>query len=280
MLPELHMQWLGSLITVSTYQVLGTVALVLAVLLTGWSYVKNGLSYREAGGILCMLVVGFLLGARVFNGLTNMPYYLKNSEILLAFNWRNFSLYGGILGAGCAGFWTARKIKKDPWALADQTVLGLAVAIAIAKLGCLSNGCCFGIESHLPWAVHYPPGSLSQQSQVAADVLKGNVFSLFSNPKVIPRHPVQLYESFGALMALGVSWEASRRYLVAGTRFLTFIALFSLVRWGAWYYRVPSPSWAMPAGFIAVFYGIIIVVALGLWQKRRRQQRRRSNGTN
>jgi phosphatidylglycerol:prolipoprotein diacylglycerol transferase len=80
--------------------------------------------------------------------------------------------------------------------------------LAIARLGCLAAGCCFGTVSSLPWAIRYPPGSLAANTHASLHLIgPDETFSL-------PVHPLQIYFLL-AQVALGVFllwFEPRKRY--------------------------------------------------------------------
>lgn len=64
--------------------------------------------------------------------------------------------YGGLLG-GILGGIIFSKIKKIPiLRLLDVLAIGLPVGHFFGRIGCFMNGCCYGKETMLPWAVHFP----------------------------------------------------------------------------------------------------------------------------
>lgn len=67
----------------------------------------------------------------------------------------------------------------------DSFALPLAVAIAVGRLGCYFNGCCYGVPTALPWGVDFGDGVL--------------------------RHPTQIYETlFHLTMAAVLCWIIAR----------------------------------------------------------------------
>ena len=71
---------------------------------------------------------------------------------------------------------------------------GLVALLCIGRIGCLVNGCCFGMLTDLPWAVHYLPNSFAHQlhSQMGwIDV---------SSEQSLGVHPYPLYESLGLIL--------------------------------------------------------------------------------
>ncbi|MDR1668521.1 MAG: prolipoprotein diacylglyceryl transferase [Oscillospiraceae bacterium] len=71
--------------------------------------------------------------------------------------------YGGLLGILAAIYIFNRKNKKILIPLLDTYAPGIALGHAIGRVGCLFGGCCYGVpvSAHHPFAVVYPPESLS-----------------------------------------------------------------------------------------------------------------------
>ncbi|MDO4586280.1 MAG: prolipoprotein diacylglyceryl transferase [Planctomycetia bacterium] len=68
-------------------------------------------------------------------------------------------VYGSIIG-GILAIFVYLLIKKIPiWATLDLFAPGLMLGIAIGRIGCLMNGCCFGSVCDLPWAIQFPTES-------------------------------------------------------------------------------------------------------------------------
>lgn len=68
--------------------------------------------------------------------------------------------YGGfILTVVCVLAWLRWKEKTSLRWYLDILAPSAALGLAIGRIGCLLNGCCFGVECKLPWAVEFPYGS-------------------------------------------------------------------------------------------------------------------------
>src|SRR5262245_45037836 len=63
---------------------------------------------------------------------------------------------------GLAGGYVAVEITKAALGVrvktGDTFALPLALALAVGRLGCFWNGCCYGRETTLPWAVRFDVG--------------------------------------------------------------------------------------------------------------------------
>jgi len=75
-------------------------------------------------------------------------------------------VYGSVIG-GIAGTLVFLRWWRVPvWATLDLMAPSFMLGLAIGRLGCFLNGCCFGGVCELPWAVRFPAGSLAHVHQV------------------------------------------------------------------------------------------------------------------
>jgi phosphatidylglycerol:prolipoprotein diacylglycerol transferase len=65
-------------------------------------------------------------------------------------------VYGSLVAVGIAVAVFVRKYKLPGLALADLIAPSMALGLALGRVGCLMNGCCFGGECQLPWKVTFP----------------------------------------------------------------------------------------------------------------------------
>ena len=73
--------------------------------------------------------------------------------------WRGgLAYYGGFIFASVFGILYARRHGMGKWRVADLAAPWIAFGLALTRVGCFLNGCCYGKVSHLPWAVHFPKG--------------------------------------------------------------------------------------------------------------------------
>ena len=70
-------------------------------------------------------------------------------------------VYGSLIGATVGFLLFTYRHKLHPLALADLIAPSLALGLAIGRLGCLLNGCCFGgpCQHELAWSVTFPADS-------------------------------------------------------------------------------------------------------------------------
>lgn len=124
---------------------------------------------------------------------------------LLAFWKGDMTFYGGFFLAGAAFVVYARAKRMGVLATADLLVPGVALFLALYRVGCFLNGCCWGKVTDLPWAVTFPMHEGA-------------------------RHPTQLYESLNALVLLGLVTWLRRRKRFEGQFAVIFLACYPAAR--------------------------------------------------
>lgn len=129
-----------------------------------------------------------LLGARIYYLLFNFPDFGFNPlKWFWLTRYGGLSFHGGLLGGTFGLFLFTKREKWDFWQTADIAVFGLSLGQVIGRIGCFLNGCCFGIQTDLPWGVVFVG-------------LEGR------------RHPTQIYEALFVLFIFFLLLKLERRY--------------------------------------------------------------------
>jgi phosphatidylglycerol:prolipoprotein diacylglycerol transferase len=205
-----------------------------------WGFCGALLLRRRAGGaaswprllLLVVLAIGATLaGARAH-------FVLLAPDLLHALGWRvlvvplaegaGLRITGGLL-AGLAvlvalgPFAAGHRVGRA--AVADALVPAVGLAVAVGRLGCFADGCCFGTPCAGPWCLRFPSGSPAWWNHVAQGLVSPDAAVSGA------MHPVQLYLGFAALLS-GVAAVAPLRRtpLPDGVRALAFVVVFSLLR--------------------------------------------------
>lgn len=218
---------------------------------------RAGWSRRERMVTLLSMALAFLVGARLWNvAATPSSYGPDRPWYILRLT--GLSLYGGILGAFLALLGAVRLTKRDLWMALDAFTVPSAAAFCIARVGCFLNGCCRGIETHLPWGVTF--------YSILGEVDLGPLGVVNFNP---PAHPTQLYELFGAAIGIPLTlWAVKRFHLPAGGRFLCYGVWFSAMRLAVLPLRaLRYPVW-VKWGVYPVLYLALIVTGAVLLARR------------
>jgi phosphatidylglycerol:prolipoprotein diacylglycerol transferase len=141
-------------------------------------------------------------GDRVFTGTPSLDWLVS----ALNLSQGGLVLYGGLIGGaiGYFSFCFSRRIR--PLALADIVVPSVFIGIGFGRIGCFLNGCCYGAQTSLPWAVQFPRESATFSSMVEKHLIDETAKC------TPPLHPTQLYSSLdGFVIAAITAWYFGRR---------------------------------------------------------------------
>ncbi|MBY0279169.1 prolipoprotein diacylglyceryl transferase [Candidatus Binatia bacterium] len=181
--------------------------------------------------LVATTILATLLGAR-------LHYVMLGPDLLLSLGWRalvlplpegaGLRITGGLLAGGLVIATLGPRATRRRLGLAEiaDTLVPLAgVAIAIGRLGCFAEGCCFGVPCAAPWCVRFASWTPAWWSHVAQGLITA------SDEASLPVHPVQLYLGLSGLAATIVSSLLVReRATHAGGRALCFVLVLAGLR--------------------------------------------------
>jgi len=253
--PELiNFSLFGLTVDISSYRFFMALAIVTATAGSYWMIKRSELDLKKALIILAVAILGFLVGSRMLNILINSGLYLAHPDRIYSLNMTGFSEYGGLMGAALAGFLMTRKFKLDVWRLGDLLAPNLGIGIAIMRIGCYLNGCCFGKETNLPWGVRFPLFSDAHMYE-----LNKGTANLLS---VTPVHPTEIYELIAALIGTAIALFILKKKVKPGIAVLGFLIWFTTFRLFNHLLRVMPNSFDAPAWFYPAFYVVIIILCV------------------
>jgi phosphatidylglycerol:prolipoprotein diacylglycerol transferase len=206
--------------------------LMLIGFIAGISYVAKrarviGVSTEKIWDFGFWVGLAGIVGARIFYVLYHIPYFKEHPSEIIKFWEGGAVFFGGFLFALITGIvYLIRNKKYLPfWPIADFASEALALGMFFGRWGCFFNGCCFGKETHLPWAVVFPPGS------PAYEVMDS-----------LPIHPSQLYESFANLILFFILLKIEQKKPFDGFIFLFYMFFASLIRFLVDFTRYYEPE--------------------------------------
>lgn len=136
---------------------------------------------------LCFYIfVTGIIGARLFYVIKYWPQFQRESAAatvgaILNVTQGGLVVYGSLIGAVLGGLWFLRRHALPTLALADLMAPSLLLGLAVGRIGCLLNGCCYGglcDNPHL--AVTFPSSSEPYRHQRSVGQLHG--FHIASAP--------------------------------------------------------------------------------------------------
>jgi phosphatidylglycerol:prolipoprotein diacylglycerol transferase len=165
---------------------------------------------------------------------------------------------GGLILALIMCIWYMRVNRMPVLRTCDVFAPGLALGHAFGRVGCFAAGCCYGHETHVPWAVTF-------HNPLANEIV--------GTPLGIPLHPTQLYEMVLELCnCLFLVWLI-RRKKFDGEIIGTYMIIYGIGRFFIEFFR-GDPGRGEFLGWMsgtqAIAIGLVIFGGL-LWMRRPQQ---------
>lgn len=139
--------------------------------------------------------------------------------------WRGgMAYYGGFIFASVFGLWFSRKHGIGMWKAADLTAPWIALGLALTRMGCFLNGCCYGKITKAAWGAVFPRFSVAWRAQLDAHLI-GN------GDGALPVHPAQIYLGAGNLATFFALYFVARpRKRFPGEVFAWLLIMKAIVR--------------------------------------------------
>jgi phosphatidylglycerol:prolipoprotein diacylglycerol transferase len=160
------------------------------------------------------------------------------------------TIWGAVLGA-TLGIWVYSRLTKFPFGhFMDLVALPTVLAQALGRVGCTINGCCYGVETSLPWGVVYTNPESYARLGVAV-------------------HPTQVYEIIFLLILFGALFALRKRFQPEGSLFLIYLSLYSAWRLSIDFIRDGTPFlFGLHQAQVIGIVVLIIVIPILIWRTR------------
>lgn len=194
-----------------SYGLMVALALLGGLLWVGFLAKKRAIAtFDQILDFAFFVIIGGLIMAKVVNVLYDFQTYLHNPAMI--FSGFTGSFFGAVIGGVLVGVAYTKKTKIATWRLADVIALYIPLGHILGRFGCLLSGCCYGVESALPWALPCAVGDPSL------------------------RHPTQIYEMLANLIIFFILVTVDRRvqrgksWLFDGFLFGLYVGLYCFAR--------------------------------------------------
>ncbi len=178
-LPLLEKNFAGGGLPIRGYGVMLLIAVVAGVVLAARQAARAGLNPDIIYSFAFWVFVAGIVGARAFFVIQYWDQFprattLQTIGAILNVTEGGLVVYGSLIGAMLAGtvFLYLHKLPVLP--IADLIAPSLLLGLAIGRIGCLLNGCCYGGLCDTPWlGVRFPATSPVYERQLAQGELYG-----------------------------------------------------------------------------------------------------------
>ena len=198
---------------------------------------KKEISLNHVYNISFYCIIGGLIGSRIAFVLAHPDLYINNFLEVFQIWKGGLIFYGGLFGALIFGYFYIKKNKLDFWKFVDLFSIPLIVGHIIGRIGCvLGDGGHVGKLTTMPWGV-------------------------LVNNEV--RHLTAAYSIIGLLIILGILIFLKRKRLKHGVLFLSYILLYSIIRFIVEIFRFESRYFGLTFAqyiCIALFFGSILLL--------------------
>ncbi len=222
-----------------------------------WTASRRARHVNVSGEIIAdvtlWLMLGSIAGARFVFVTTYWETEFAGKPFREVFMVQNGGLvfYGGLIGASLAGIGYLAWKKLPLWKIADILAPSIALGSVFGRIGCLMNGCCYGYQCDLPWAIHFPADHETHGAAV---------------------HPTQIYDSLlNLILYLSLAWWF-RRKTFDGQIFAAYLMGYAVFRSIAEHFRGDYPTDHIHNGLTSaqVLSIAIFSIGAGLWFGRSR----------
>lgn len=199
---------------VSWYSIIVILAVIAAIVVSIRESRRKGISTDVIYSLASWVLVGGILGARLFHVVDRWEVYADNPLQMFAFWQGGLAIWGALAGGGLGAVIFAWKNRISFLRLADTLVPGLLVAQIIGRLACIINGGTVGSATTLPWGFTY----INPNAMVPAGLLG------------VPVHPYPVYDQLWNLMGLAIALKLRHRFKTDGLLFFTYLSIYAAGR--------------------------------------------------
>jgi phosphatidylglycerol---prolipoprotein diacylglyceryl transferase len=201
-------------LTVHSYGFFLALAFIVGMGISYWYLRRKFLDAYVVFELVLGAAIGGIIGARLFYVIGHWSEFSSQWwEAFKFWNVQGLVFYGGLI-FGILGAIIVIKLRGlSIGVVLDSGGLALPASLAVARVGCFLNGCCYGKSTSLPWGVTFP---LSTQRTMGMPVN--------------PVHPTQIYELIMDLAILIILLSVYKKFRFRGEIMIAFIMLYAVAR--------------------------------------------------
>lgn len=230
------------------YGIILALAILAGVLTANWVSIKEYFICNVIPEIATSVIIGGIVGARLYYCLLNSAIYIKNPLEIFMIREGGLSIHGAILGGAIILIYQAKKHNIEFLKLCDICTMGLPIAQAIGRWGNFFNSEAFGLPTDLPWKMF-----ISQPYRPD----KFFSYEYF--------HPTFLYESILNLIIFVILYKFILKKYKENYGIITasYLILYSLVRIFTEYLRVDCVKYIWGIPFPVIISALLITLSAG-----------------
>jgi len=239
-------------LTLRTFGIMVALGVVLGISVAARLGEQIGRPADETINLGIKLVVAGVVGARATWVLTHLDQIESPVDVIAVWE-GGLQFSGGFIGAVLLGLPVfLRWDRLTRWRMLDRVMLGLALGLAVGRIGCYAVGEHLGGLTTFPLATRYDGGATREGNGSDGRVLEvGDVI-----------HNTSLYEMLHVFVLAGVLWWLIRRRSAPGTALGVFLVWIGVGRFSTDFLRVYDDT---VAGLTGAQLMCLVLVPVGLW---------------
>jgi phosphatidylglycerol:prolipoprotein diacylglycerol transferase len=199
---------------VPTYSIFYAISIIIYFIICKKTAHRWGLRNRVYITASLCYIVGMVFVAKILYDIHHSQFNFQ--QLFSLRHYLGGGLWAGQLAYLGLGVPLVLLVSKSRAAAIDLLAWSIAIPLSITKIGCFFNGCCYGRECSLPWAITFPEGAAA--------------------PAVVPLHPTQIYEII-LLVCIWLFLKGLKIERWRGTMLLWFLCLYGFGRMGIDFFR-------------------------------------------
>jgi phosphatidylglycerol:prolipoprotein diacylglycerol transferase len=247
---------------IHTYGVMQAIAFFTAIYIATRRAKQKGIDPNIMFDMAIWVLISVVIGARIWYVAEHVSEYTDNPFDVFKIWQGGLVFYGGFIGAIIGGLLFLKIRKLSFTKIGDTVAPSLAIGIAIGRLGCFLNGCCYGKISQR-FGISFPARG---NPPAYMDQINRNLITTDATES-LPVIPTQLYSTLDNLVIFGILLFLSRRKPFQGFLIWLFFGLYGVHRFIIDFFRHYEGN-ALVLGFLtlsqitSLFVIIVSVISL------------------
>jgi phosphatidylglycerol---prolipoprotein diacylglyceryl transferase len=168
--------------------------------------ILKGMSVEKLEDLIFYLILGVVIGARIFNFIFYEPVAFLNDPLKILKIWEGgLSFHGGLIGAIVSIYLFSMKNKIKILTILDSLVVPASLALALGRIANFTNHELYGTVTNATWCVEF--------------------LTAYGC-----RHPYQIYASISHLVMFVILIFVYKKQKKEGTTFFSFVLIYGLFR--------------------------------------------------
>jgi len=215
---------------------------------------------RDIYSIFLWGIIGGLIGGRLAYVIYDWDYFVANPREIIGFaGVAQSGMIIGIIAAALVYMGVTRMRFSMLLSMGDAVAVGMPLALAIGRIGCTINGCCYGQISpfhFFPLAVIYTP----------RDTLPPQYWN-------VPLYPTQIYHLLWNLIVFAIVWRLRGKFKPEGSLAFFCFCIFAAGDFGLRFLRAEEPwLWGLRQAQVADLAALVIFLPWLIIKMRRFQK--------